>query len=1136
MKKLTKILGVVLTTALALSLFAGAIPASAAPGENEWDEINLPPVDGWSLTDVGVMAIAPDGTMFASVYYETGHSALNSITPSIDNTWDIVKSIDGGFTWTKTSLTGLVDPDPLNWGDGGATPADIVVSDNWSESNSVYVGIINGDVYRLEDAGEGNDVLLMPIVDSDGLDLTMNGYLYDLDTIWAEGHNYVAAATDLDVFIFEDVLFGSWLDMEMATETVLNDWGWAVQVDFAPDFASSQLIWAVATFPYSSELILSSAISPGAWGVHVDEVGFENQAGFPIHWAPFVDIAFPDDYDSDTPELWVAIAEDDYEDKGNLWHVIAALVPGASMAQPMFDEDIDLGTVEVSGYNIMVKSFLTGKVWISNNGASTFEEASRSPADGGMYWGHLYMAPDFATTGYAYATGVGPNSSLSRTVNSGDTWSQIGYIDTSIGELEDIAFDPMGGSQPAFLLTENTGDGVESLWYTEDATAESVQWVRIGTNESIGVIHMEDIEYTADGSDIMMFVVDGFGDLSIWKSLDNGDTWIPWRAVPTLSGWVNDFVATDGTTIYAATSQGFWAVLPASPPITTDFDDAASGISIAVMGGMIAVGTSDGMVVVSDDGGATFGDAMAAGTGDIYVAFGPDGSLYAAASGSTVMVLDDDEFVDLEDSAEATATTLDGFVGLWVSPSDVPGDTSKHTVYAMTTGSDGVAGTAGTPDEYYVDDSFSMVISFASDLGTGTAEAWMMWNVDFYGPDANWLTPINGTFIDGEILNIIGDNVIWNGSELIGHIIVEGAESGAQGTVMLFFPGWTLLTAGSILPMETLSVTSSYIFCEVVEGAAPTADTPEADVCVWRLLIGEAGNIWENACIEDVYIADGLWGTTGSNILWTFTNPHDIYDVTPGDQGDLGIWALEDFLTGPVTLLSPANNSTVPGFYNAALEWEALDGGEAYEISGTVTDGVVVIDDDDATAAVTGLDDNEDYTWKVRVEAGEPFQSRWSTAWTFTTTDHLNAPGLTVPIMGSQDYTLYPSFVWDSISGADGYVIQISANADFSGAVDVLTTVAQYTQTTALEYDTNYYWRVKATSEVGGVSAWSAVGNFHTGTEAMPPVVIEPTPTQNITLTVPEAETPGYIWAIIAIGALLTLAVIVLIVRTRRVV
>jgi hypothetical protein len=42
------------------------------------------------------------------------------------------------------------------------------------------------------------------------------------------------------------------------------------------------------------------------------------------------------------------------------------------------------------------------------------------------------------------------------------------------------------------------------------------------------------------------------------------------------------------------------------------------------------------------------------------------------------------------------------------------------------------------------------------------------------------------------------------------------------------------------------------------------------------------------------------------------------------------------------------------------------------------------------------------------------------------------------------------------------------------------------------------------------------------------------TSTQDV--NIPEDETPVYIWVIVAIGALLTIAVIVLIVRTRRVV
>jgi hypothetical protein len=117
-------------------------------------------------------------------------------------------------------------------------------------------------------------------------------------------------------------------------------------------------------------------------------------------------------------------------------------------------------------------------------------------------------------------------------------------------------------------------------------------------------------------------------------------------------------------------------------------------------------------------------------------------------------------------------------------------------------------------------------------------------------------------------------------------------------------------------------------------------------------------------------------------------------------------------------------------------------------------------------------------------------------------------------------------------------------------------------------------------------SGW-CFSNFHTRVEAIPPVTIEPPPTPTIDITLPAPQvtvvppdvdvtlpapqvtvvppdvtvdvppvvtvtqqapptlvlpdepdpgTPVYIWVIVAIGAILTIAVIVLIIRTRRVV
>ena len=55
--------------------------------------------------------------------------------------------------------------------------------------------------------------------------------------------------------------------------------------------------------------------------------------------------------------------------------------------------------------------------------------------------------------------------------------------------------------------------------------------------------------------------------------------------------------------------------------------------------------------------------------------------------------------------------------------------------------------------------------------------------------------------------------------------------------------------------------------------------------------------------------------------------------------------------------------------------------------------------------------------------------------------------------------------------------------------------------------------------------------------KAPAPVVVEEAPAQpapEVTVTLPVAETPAYVWAIIAIGAVLVIALIILIVMTRR--
>jgi hypothetical protein len=544
-------------------------------------------------------------------------------------------------------------------------------------------------------------------------------------------------------------------------------------------------------------------------------------------------------------------------------------------------------------------------------------------------------------------------------------------------------------------------------------------------------------------------------------------------------------------------------------------------VSVDVYEDMVAVGGSDGNVYLSDDSGDTFGDAMSAGGDDAYVAFGPDGTLYAACEESTVKVYDADEeeFVDLEDSTEGTATTPDGFVGIWVSPDDV--------VYALTMGSTGTGGTSGTADTYALDVAHGASLQVQAADSGGTATIDMLANAD------NTINVLTGTFVDGEVLNVVGGTLIYLPPGVHGAIVVEGAESGATGYVAIF--AIPTITSGIVLPGEALVVIGSFLDVDVTAGSSGTADTPAADVCLWRLLIGEDDNVWENACIEGEIIAENLWGTTGSNILWTFTNPEDEYDVTPGDLGDLGIWALEDFLTGAVDLVSPADGSRIASSSKATLEWEEMDTAGKYELGG---------DFEDVTATtktkvdVSGLSDNTTYDWKVRVST--PWTSRWSDMWEFTTLDEVDTPVNMVPVNGMQDAPLMPSFMWSDVSGATNYTFELSTDPTFAtGVTSVSATINAYTWAGGdLVNDQDYYWRVRAyNSSTGGVSDW-CLSNFHTRMAPTDPVVVTQT-TTNITLTQQPAETPetpAYIWIIIVIGAILTIAVIVLIVRTRRVV
>jgi hypothetical protein len=203
-----------------------------------------------------------------------------------------------------------------------------------------------------------------------------------------------------------------------------------------------------------------------------------------------------------------------------------------------------------------------------------------------------------------------------------------------------------------------------------------------------------------------------------------------------------------------------------------------------------------------------------------------------------------------------------------------------------------------------------------------------------------------------------------------------------------------------------------------------------------------------------------------------------------------------------------------------------------------VTVGAVTIADGKGTANLSGMAADTTYYVSVWVDKTKPVSSFMGTT-SFTTVVGTPTPAMNLsPAGGATNVPVKPTFDWADVPGAVSYEVWVDTNADFSTAVKATTPISAYAWTGAdLANDTSYYWQVRAVTG-SGTSGW-VTSVFTTELAPADPVTVTTPAQPDITLTqlpAPDQETPGYIWIIIAIGGILTVLVIVLIVRTRRVV
>ena len=93
-----------------------------------------------------------------------------------------------------------------------------------------------------------------------------------------------------------------------------------------------------------------------------------------------------------------------------------------------------------------------------------------------------------------------------------------------------------------------------------------------------------------------------------------------------------------------------------------------------------------------------------------------------------------------------------------------------------------------------------------------------------------------------------------------------------------------------------------------------------------------------------------------------------------------------------------------------------------------------------------------------------------------------SAPVLSSPEDGEVDVLLAGIMQWNDVLNADSYSLMVSTQSDFSSDVvinETNITSSQYNFSLS-QYNTTFYWKVKATDDADGDSDWSSIWSFDT--------------------------------------------------------
>ncbi len=185
-------------------------------------------------------------------------------------------------------------------------------------------------------------------------------------------------------------------------------------------------------------------------------------------------------------------------------------------------------------------------------------------------------------------------------------------------------------------------------------------------------------------------------------------------------------------------------------------------------------------------------------------------------------------------------------------------------------------------------------------------------------------------------------------------------------------------------------------------------------------------------------------------------------------------------------LIFPTNGSTkLP--LEIVFKWQKINKAKNYEIeiskTNTFTETLYKDLTNDTTYSAIGLELFTNYFWRVR-SINDGGSSNWSKIFSFRTKDLApeDITELVYPANGQENLPISFTFKWNNVNRALGYELNIATNSNFepSSIVSVFEKIYNTEKViSGLEYNKNYFWRVRAWNE-DGKAPWSAIRSFKT--------------------------------------------------------